>query len=175
MAILSKSQVRLKIRSKRRNLNHEVIERSSLEVLEQIRDDLNYQAAKVIGIYLAIDNEINLISILNDKKRFAVPKIINNEIVFVEIDKASQLSKNKFNILEPIDTVIIEELDYLLVPSVAIYNNNRLGFGGGYYDRYLKHKRPKHVVGVIYSFQEVEFEVNDYDQQLDYYFKAFEV
>lgn len=172
MVILNKRELRGQIIEKRSILSKDIIANSSKKIIDQIRKDHNYQSAKVVGIYLPVNNEIDLRELLTDDKTFASPKIINNELYFSVITKDSPYIYGKFNILEPKDLIYIEQIDYLLTPAVAIYNNFRLGFGGGYYDKYLSKLRPKFVVGVIYEFQEQQFETDNYDQQLDYYFKG---
>lgn len=172
MEILSKSVIRKSLIEKRLRLSKEDIASQSDIIVNQIRKDKNYQDSKIVGIYLPIKNEVDLQKLLEDNKTFCAPKIINNEIVFSKIDSQTKYTQGKYNILEPINLKSIREIDYLIVPAVAIFNNYRLGFGGGYYDKFLSKLRPKHVVGVIYSFQEVKFEVDEFDQPLDYYFKG---
>ena len=79
---------------------------------------------------------------------------------------------NKYGIPEPISN-LIKYPDILLVPIVAFDKNlNRIGYGGGFYDRYIKKiKKIKKVItiGLAYSFQKVKkISVNKYDVKLDY-------
>ena len=174
MVKFSKKDIRKRLISKRKQISVEEVKLTSERIIKQIVLDPNYQRAKTIGIYMPINNEIDLTMLTKDKSKvFVVPKIINdNNLIFVQIDDSSEFSLNHYNILEPISDDNIIEIDYLLVPAVAIYNNYRLGYGGGHYDRYLSFVRPKKIVGVIYQFQEEEFQIDRHDQILDYYFKA---
>lgn len=172
MATLNKKEVRQLILNKRLTLSKEAISLKSNYIVNQIRHDKNYQTSNIIGIYLPIKGEVDVRELLEDNKIFCAPKIVNNQIIFVKVDRKMKYQLGKYNILEPIDTEEVTDIDYLIVPSVAIFNNYRLGFGGGYYDRYLSKKRPKHTVGVIYDFQEIQFKIENHDEVLDYYFKG---
>ena len=79
---------------------------------------------------------------------------------------------NKYGIPEPVSNKIVYP-DILLVPLVAFDKKlNRIGYGGGFYDRYLKRlKKIKKIItiGLAYSFQEVKkIPINDYDIKLDF-------
>ena len=82
------------------------------------------------------------------------------------------LSINKYGIPEPVSSKS-EYPDILLVPIVAYDKNlNRIGYGGGFYDRYInKIKKRKKIItiGLAYSFQEVKkISINKYDKKLDF-------
>ena len=84
------------------------------------------------------------------------------------------LSVNKFGIPEPISKKKIYP-DILMIPLVAFdVNLNRLGYGGGYYDRYIqKTKKIKKIltIGMAFSFQEVKrLPINEHDKKLDFIF-----
>ena len=82
------------------------------------------------------------------------------------------LKINRYGIPEPISNKIIYP-DILLVPLVAFDKSlNRVGYGGGFYDRYIKKiKKNKNIltIGLAYSFQKVKkVQVNNYDVKLDF-------
>ena len=82
------------------------------------------------------------------------------------------LSINKYGIPEPTSNIVTHP-NILLVPLVAFDNHfNRIGYGGGFYDRYIKKiKKEKKIItiGLAYSFQKVkEIPVNKYDIKLDF-------
>ena len=82
------------------------------------------------------------------------------------------LAINKFGIPEPISK-IVKYPDILLVPLVAFDKNlNRIGYGGGFYDRYIKKIRKQKkvlAIGFAYSFQKVKnIQTNNYDVKLDF-------
>ena len=90
---------------------------------------------------------------------------------FFEWRNKDPLKINKYGIVEPISTKKIYP-DVIFVPLVAYDNNlNRLGYGGGYYDRYLENiANIKNIlkIGLGFSYQELEkIPVNDYDKKLD--------
>ena len=130
-----------------------------------------------VGGYYPYNYEIDVIEILKkfEKKNYQIslPKINKNfQMDFFHWTTQDPLEINKYGIPEPSsDKVIYPSI--LLVPIVAFDNdNNRVGYGGGFYDRYLnKIKKKKKIVtiGLAYSYQEVKkIPTNKYDIKLDF-------
>ena len=131
----------------------------------------------MVGGYYPYNYEINAIRILEEfeKKKYQIslPKIKkNSQMDFFSWSTKEPLSINKFGIPEPTsDKVVIPSI--FLVPLVAFDKHfNRIGYGGGFYDKYLKKiKKNKKIVtvGLAYSFQKVkEVPIKKYDIRLDY-------
>ncbi len=137
----------------------------------------NKVSGKIIGGYYPYNHEIDIMQILEkfDKKKFTItlPKIKkNSQMNFFQWSPNSPLVINKFGIPEPISK-IVKYPDVLLVPLVAFDKNfNRIGYGGGFYDRYIRkiRKRKKILtIGFAYSFQKVKkIPTNNYDMKLDF-------
>ncbi len=126
--------------------------------------------SKSIACYLAMSDEVDTSMIIerawSAKKRVFVPQIENHmHMHFVEITRNTRLERNQFGIWEPHSGKAIspEKLDVVITPLVVFdQSRNRIGSGGGYYDRcssFLKQnrkwQRPK-LVGVAFDCQEVE-------------------
>ena len=132
---------------------------------------------KNVGGYYPSNYEIDDLNILDflEKKKFKVslPVIKKyNQMNFYKWSKRDPLKINKFGIPEPVSTQIIYP-DILLVPLVAYDGNlNRLGYGGGFYDRYIeKIEKIKKVIkiGLAFSFQKISsIPINQYDKRLDF-------
>ena len=97
-------------------------------------------------------------------KTFYLPRLREDKkLEFVKYTDATKLVRNKYGILEPLieneDIILPHNLDCVLVPTVAIDNDgNRIGSGGGYYDRtfHFKKNTPKespYLISLIYEFQ----------------------
>ena len=103
----------------------------------------------------------------------SLPKIKkNNQMDFFHWSTKDPLQINKYGIPEPISNEI-KYPSILLVPIVAYDKNlNRIGYGGGFYDRYInKIKKRKNIItiGLAYSFQKVKkIPINKYDKKLDF-------
>ena len=132
-----------------------------------------------IGGYYPYNHEVDAINILEklEKKKYLIslPKIKkNSQMEFFLWSTQDPLLINKYGIPEPSSNEI-QYPDILLVPLVA-YDNyfNRIGYGGGFYDRYLKKiKKVKKIttIGLAYTFQKVEkVPTNKNDIKLDYIF-----
>ena len=96
----------------------------------------------------------------------------NNQMDFFEWSKNSLLRINKFGIPEPVSSKILYP-DILLVPLVGYDNDlNRLGYGGGFYDRYIeKTEKIKKVIkiGLAFSCQKINtIPLNEFDKKLDF-------
>ena len=132
---------------------------------------------KNIGGYYPSNYEIDDLNILDflEKKKFKVSMPViqkDNQMNFYKWSKRDPFKINKFGIPEPVSTKIIYP-DILLVPLVAYDSNlNRLGYGGGFYDRYIeKIEKMKKVtkIGLAFSFQKIKnIPLNPYDKKLDF-------
>ena len=132
---------------------------------------------KNIGGYFPVNNEVDDLNLLREfeKKKYKISlPIIENKLSmnFYEWSFEEPLKINKFGIPEPCSKNICLP-DIILVPLVAFDKNlNRLGYGGGYYDRYFsKVKKTKKVlkIGLALNHQKIKnIPINKYDQKLDY-------
>ena len=110
-----------------------------------------------------------------EKKKFHISLPVikeNNQMNFLQWSRNDPLKINKFGIPEPISSKIIVP-DILLVPLVSFDNElNRLGYGGGFYDRYIeKIEKVKKVIkiGLAFSYQKIKkIPTNKFDRKLDF-------
>ena len=133
--------------------------------------------SKIVGGYYPYNSEVDTTKILKEfeKKKYLIslPRIKkNSQMDFFQWSSNEPLSINKYGIPEPISNKIIYP-DILLVPIVAFDKNlNRIGYGGGFYDRYIKRvKKIKNIltIGLAYSFQKVKkIKVNNDDMKLNF-------
>ena len=140
--------------------------------------------SKNVGGYYPSNYEIDDLEllVLLKKKNFKVSLPIikkNNQMNFYNWSRNDLLKINKFGIPEPLASKIIYP-DILLVPLVAYDSHlNRLGYGGGYYDRYIeKLEKIKKVIkiGLAFSFQKISsIPINQYDKRLDFIFTEKEI
>ena len=131
---------------------------------------------KIVGGYYPYNYEVNIMEILKkfEKKKYLVtlPKIKrNHQMDFFNWSTEDPLLVNDLGIPEP-TSIKIQYPDILLVPLVAYDKHlNRVGYGGGYYDRFinkLKKKKKIIIIGIAYSFQEVKkVNTNKFDMKLD--------
>ena len=112
--------------------------------------------SSTILIYMSNNNEVDTKEIINSllpSKKIALPKVIDKEIKFYYINSILELSPGYYGILEPITTNPVNNYDHTIciTPGVCFSRDGyRLGYGGGYYDRFLsKHK--VYTIGLCYK------------------------
>jgi 5-formyltetrahydrofolate cyclo-ligase len=172
---VNKSKIRnkiIKIRKKKFDKNLKIQLGKFISFLKIYKLNL-----KSIGGYYPSNYEIDDLEILNflEKKNFKVSLPIikkDNQMNFCSWSSNDPLKINKFGIPEPVSSKIFYP-DILLVPLVAYDSSlNRLGYGGGYYDRYIeKIEKIKKVIkiGLAFSFQKISsIPINRYDKKLDF-------
>ena len=117
-------------------------------------------------VYLALPQEVQTTRIIAQarvwQKRVAVPVVQGNSLAAVELpDDPAQLQRGRFGILEPSGTQVVippEEIDCVMVPGVAFdYRGGRLGFGKGYYDRFLSRLPTTYRCGLAFGIQVVPY------------------
>lgn len=133
-----------------------------------------------VSIFQPYNNEIdtnNLITLLFSKKiSISLPCIDedSNQMIFRELKEGEELVKGKYGILEPSDKNKVIIPSVLFIPLLAFDDNgNRLGYGGGYYDKYIEelenNENMSIKIGVGYSFQKInEVPNNSMDKKLNW-------
>ena len=170
-----KSSIRKKIIKKRQDNYVNNLSIDPEKVLKLI--DNSNMKIKIVGGYYPYNYEIdtlNIFKILSKRKyKLSIPKISNqNQMNFFEWSFEEPLNINTYGIPEPSSKKIVYP-DLLLVPLVAFDKKlNRIGYGGGYYDRYIAKilkKKDIITIGLGYSFQLIKkVLVNKFDIKLNY-------
>ena len=169
-----KSKIRKKILEIRKKKNNKNIKFSFLKIFKEIKK--NTSKEKIIGGYYPVNFEINILEFLNKLEskglKLSLPVIKKNkEMDFYNWSTKSLLKLNKYGIPEP-EQIKKVLPDILLVPLVAFDNRlYRIGYGGGYYDRYidkLPNKKNLLKIGIAHSCQKINrVPINKYDKKLD--------
>ena len=172
-----KKRLRNKFLIYRKN-NYNLI-RPKYYLLKDILKKFNLLKNKKIGAYFPINYEIDCLEVLAQLEKsghkISLPITrTRNQMDFFEWSSKDPLLIGKIGIPEPIPKKKIYP-DVLLVPMVAFNKYKfRLGYGGGYYDRYIqKIKKIKKIltIGMAFSFQKVKkLPINAYDEKLDFIF-----
>lgn len=165
----------------KKTIRQTMLEKRSLLEKKENLDELIYQHAlsfahdyQTIALFHSFEEEIDthrlIETLLNQGKRVACPKIKDKVMQFYEVRSLGDFELGFYDIYEPKGDTIIsqDEFDLCFVPLLA-YNDDfyRVGYGGGYYDRYLKDVNAKKI-GLAYSFQALDLPFQqEYDVQLD--------
>ena len=159
---MKKSEIRnkiIKLRKENYSKDLRIDFRSIIKILKKRK-----QKKKIIGGYYPYNHEVNVVPLLEkfEKSNYIIslPKIgKNSSMNFFVWSTNDPLNINKYGIPEPIANRMIFP-DILLVPLVAYDKNfNRVGYGGGFYDRYIKRtKKIKNIltIGLAFSYQKVK-------------------
>ena len=129
-----------------------------------------YQEAKVIATYLSFPHEFQTQELieqaLKDGKKVLIPKTYPKGRMDFVVYNPQQLVKTSFGLLEPqgdLEVVDASQIDLIHVPGLAFTREGyRIGYGGGYYDRYLKHF-PGHTLSTVYPCQIRDFSPENHD------------
>ena len=172
---MNKSEIRKKILDIRKQSKNKNLEINFKYILKILNKEKIY--GKIIGGYYPYNYEFDVMNILEKFEKFnyliSLPRIKkNSQMEFYLWSKKEPLVINKYGIPEPTSKKT-KYPDILLVPFVAYDKNlNRIGYGGGFYDRYIKKiKKKKNIItiGLGYSFQKVKkIPLNKYDMKLDF-------
>jgi 5-formyltetrahydrofolate cyclo-ligase len=166
-----KQDLRQKMLTKRLELTTTQQENSLKIILMHLKNHPLYKRARHIGLYYPIKNEVSILSLLSDQeKTFYLPKVAGQTLIYVQYHANTSLVRSSLNILEPVGNLDDASLlDLVLIPALAIdKNNHRLGFGKGYFDRFLADHPHLKVIAIIYQFQKVEvIEHEPHDMPVD--------
>lgn len=176
----SKHNLRKIVQNKRALLTTLEQKQKSISIIENVANSAVFKAAKHIAIYHAVGGEANPENLKSHVKHFYLPVLPDTRdlgLFFAPITDLTQYKNNKFSIPEPVcsknEYISPESLDLVVMPLLGFdLKGNRLGMGGGYYDRCFSFKKSNSLkpllLGFAYDFQEVdEIETEPWDIGFD--------
>ena len=172
---MDKKELRRQIREQKRAMSEEQINAASERLGALFLNCRQYKEAKTIYGYLPYNQEVRTVPMLEqamkDGKRVAVPKCYGDEMRFIYMDDLSKVGKGYANIPEPIaDAPVADDPTALvLMPGLAFTEDGkRMGYGGGFYDKFLASEPHHPTVALCYDFQMVDnIPTEDYDIPVD--------
>lgn len=152
-----KRSIRGIIEQRRRIYPKESVEADSAAIIAQIEQMHCFRDAQTIMIYYPIHNEVDLRPLVKkylDSKTFLLPVTHRRYLEPRRYEGEDKLKKGHFHVPEPQTSSFRGKIDLILVPGVVFDKQlNRIGRGGGYYDRFLRRQRRATQIGVCYDFQ----------------------
>ena len=172
---MDKTELRRRIREKKRAMTPEEIEERSRELGRKFAATEAYRKAKTVYGYMPYNQEVRTVPMLEqalrDGKKVAVPKCYGDEMKFIYLDDLTKVAKGYAGIPEPIadEPVAHDETALVLMPGLAFDpQGHRIGYGGGYYDRYLEQYPVPVKLGICFAFQLVDaIPAETFDQAAD--------
>ncbi|NLC54735.1 MAG: 5-formyltetrahydrofolate cyclo-ligase [Erysipelothrix sp.] len=170
---MDKRVVRAHTLDKRRKITFKRRNAKSLKIMEQLLELL--EGHKNIGIYLSLKDEVNTTDYLDhffeNFESVSTSVIEDEQLVFYKIKSIRELKPGYMGVLQPptTDLTLKDEMDVIIVPVVGFdRQNNRIGYGKGFYDRYLSDYKHK-TIGLAFDEQEYRHIPHDEnDVALDY-------
>ena len=172
---MNKLELRQQIRQQKRQMTPEVITEKSQMLLQQFLATDLYRNATTLYGYMSYNQEVRTLPILEqalrDGKRVATPKCYGDEMRFIYMEDLSAVEKSSCGIPEPIadEPVATDESALVLMPGLAFDPaGHRIGYGGGFYDKYLSAQPGHPTVALCFDFQMLPaLETEEFDIPVD--------
>lgn len=157
---MNKKLLREQIRQQRKAMPEEDFQKKSQLLARKFFATEQYRNANALYGYISFGREVQTLPILEqalrDGKRVAVPKVYGDTMRFLWVEDFSHLEKSSFGVPEPVDDgpVACDPEALVLMPGLAFDPmGNRLGYGGGYYDKFLAAEPGHPTVALCFAFQ----------------------
>ena len=140
---IQKAALRKHLLEKRDATSAELRDILSERIHQNIKQISSYTNSQNIACYFPIGSEVDtrviMLDILKHDKNLLLPRIVNDNLEFYIVPNLEKLEKGSFEIMEPKDSCKkAEKIDCVLIPTVGVSKSGvRLGYGKGYYDRFL--------------------------------------
>ncbi len=157
---MDKLELRTIVRTRKRAMTPEEISRRSEKLAELFLASEQYQKARTLYGYLPYNQEVRTVPILEqalrDGKQVAVPKVYADRMRFILLSDLTQVAKGYAGIPEPIADAPVagDKTALVLMPGLAFDpQGHRIGYGGGFYDKFLADEPNHPTVALCYDFQ----------------------
>lgn len=174
--IKNKEELRKHVKKKISELSKSYCEKADERIRKYAMDLPEYESAEVVFCYVGTKDEINtipmLLEILKSGKQLGVPRCISKGVMKVyTITNLNDLEEGAYGIVEPKDyceEIPPQHIDLAFVPCVTCNEKGeRLGYGGGFYDRYLSQTEARRVILCREKIMESEIPVEEHDLKMD--------
>ena len=152
--------------------------KKSLKICQKLLARADIKTANNIALYYPLEDEVNIVPLINELinsgLNIYLPRIDKDKLRFYLFTSYDELTENRIGIKEPAPDPNNEykgKFDLMIIPGIAFDKDNyRLGYGGGYYDRYLEKHHPGLTIGL--TFKELKLKesfefIESYDQKVD--------
>ena len=172
---MNKKEIRAQVRAQKKAMTEAQIDAASEKLGLLLRESAAYRAASTIYGYLPYNQEVRTTPMLRqamlDGKRVAVPKCYGDEMRFLYLEDLNAVAPGYANIPEPIadEPVADDPTALVLMPGLAFdREGRRIGYGGGFYDKFLEAEPDHPTLALCYGFQMFDhLEVDEYDIPVD--------
>lgn len=157
-----KKRIRQYYKNRRSALTAMQVREKSEQICRRLLASAWYREAEVLYFYYPLGNEVNLLqaaqAALDDGKIVAFPKTLQEGIAFYQVEDLTAFAEGAFHVMEPCsDRRLTEGAPLILTPGVAFdKTGGRMGYGGGYYDRYGARCPGAVRIGIAYECQLAE-------------------
>jgi 5-formyltetrahydrofolate cyclo-ligase len=177
---MDKKALREYAKSLRESITYEQKKLYDETIFNKVIKSEEYKYSQIIFVFVSFGSEVDthkiIIKALEDKKIVCVPKVINKKegMKSVAITSIQELERSKYGILEPRDLnneVNPSSIDLVLVPGLLFdTTGGRIGYGAGYYDKFLKLlTKESNIIGIGYKAQCIDkVPMEEHDVFLDY-------
>lgn len=172
---MDKKELRATIRARKRAMTEEEIVSRSEALTRLFLASDAYKNAKTIYGYLPYNQEVRTVPMLEqalrEGKRVAVPKVYGDEMKFIYLDDLAKVEKGYSGIPEPVEDgpVADDATALVLMPGLAFDpQGHRIGYGGGFYDKFLSAEPGHPTLALCYDFQMLPYlETEEFDMPVD--------
>ena len=172
---MDKKELRAIIRGKKRAMTEDQICSASSRLCELFLNHPMYLNAKTIYGYLPYNQEVRTVPLLEqalrDGKRIAVPKVYGDEMRFIYLDDLTKVGIGYCKIPEPLEDgpIADDPTALVLMPGIAFDAlGHRIGYGGGFYDKFLAREPLHPTIALCYDFQMVDcMDTEEFDVPVD--------
>lgn len=171
---MTKTQIRMKMRKERNSLLATEQTELNKSIYKKLYDLDVYHKSSTLFTYVSFQSEINTIAIIDqafrEKKQIYIPRVEGKEMEFYKIDSMDSLSISSMGIKEPYqdetkrftgrgESLNHKEMQLMFLPGLAFdILGNRIGYGAGYYDRYLQRHSKDTFIKIAFAY---EFQILD--------------
>lgn len=173
--MVNKQELRRTVRQRKRAMTEEEIVMRSEKLAELFYASRAYRDAATLYGYMPYNQEVRTVPMMRrallDGKRVAVPKVYGDEMKFIYITDFDGMEKSEFGIPEPVadDPVAEDKTALVLMPGLAFdAEGHRIGYGGGFYDKFLEAEPNHPTLALCYEFQMFpKLETDEHDIPVD--------